>query len=334
MALQSLALALLIATGVIQIWHIYLLAMVQGFATAFDNPTRQAFVSEMVGQENLPNAVALNSSLFNTARIIGPAIGGFLIAEFSISVPFYVNAVSFLAVIGGLVLMRPAEFHNVPRPNRGPVLRRMREGISYAARTPDVALVLIVLGFIGTFGYNFTTILPLVAKFVLNTGALGFGSLLTAMGIGSLVAALAMAYLSRTSQTLLLVGAIGFTILLALLALSHVYLLTIGILVVLGFLSITFTSTANSRLQLNAPGELRGRVMSLYIFLNAGTAPLGTFLIGWLADRYNVQLAVGVVDALCAVGVVLGYLYLRRHQVAPREPAKVKVPDRERAPAD
>ncbi|HEU5423626.1 MAG TPA: MFS transporter, partial [Nitrolancea sp.] len=144
MALQSLALALLITSGRIQIWHIYVLAMVLGLATAFDNPTRQAFVSEMVGTDNLSNAVALNSSLFNTARIIGPAIGGFLIAAFSISVPFYVNAVSFLAVIAGLLLMRPAEFHNVPKPSRGPVLRRMREGISYAARTPEVAVVLIV----------------------------------------------------------------------------------------------------------------------------------------------------------------------------------------------
>ncbi|HET7038069.1 MAG TPA: MFS transporter [Thermomicrobiaceae bacterium] len=330
LALQSLALAVLITTGVIQIWHIYVLALVQGLAKAFDNPTRQAFVSEMVGTENLSNAVALNSSLFNTARIIGPAIGGFLIAAFSMSVPFYIDTISFLAVIGGLLAMRPAEFHNVPKPSRGPVLRRMREGISYAARTPEVALVLIVMGFIGTFGYNFTTILPLVAKFVLGTGALGFGSLLTAMGVGSLLAALAMAYINRPTQRLLLVGAVGFTFLLGALALSTMYLLTIGILVVLGFLSITFTSTANSRLQLNAPGELRGRVMSLYIFFNAGTAPLGTFLLGWLGERYNVQLAVGAMDAMCVVGVLLALFYLAR--LRSRQPVPAR--EHESAPAD
>ncbi|HET7034487.1 MAG TPA: MFS transporter [Thermomicrobiaceae bacterium] len=314
MAIQSLTMAVLIATGVIQIWHIYLLAMVQGLATAFDNPTRQAFVSEMVGTENLPNAVALNSSLFNTARIIGPAIGGALLAGFSISVPFFIDAVSYLAVIGSLLLMRPAEFHNVPAPVRGKMLQRIGEGIKYAARTPQVALVLILMGFLGTFGYNFTTILPLVAKFVLGTGALGFGSLLTAMGVGSLGAALGMAYLSRPSQKILVLGAAGFTILLAFLGLSGIYPLTIAILVVLGFASITFSSTANSRLQLLAPPELRGRVMSLYIFLNMGTAPLGSFVVGWVAERYGVSDAILLMAVLCALGVVLGLLYLARHR--------------------
>lgn len=325
MALQSLALGVLITTGMIQIWQIYVLAMVQGLATAFDNPTRQAFVSEMVGTENLPNAIALNSSLFNTARIIGPAIGGALLAAFSIGISFYVDAFSYLAVIGGLILMRPAEFHNVPPPTRGPVFRRIREGIAYAARTPDVAVVLIMMAFIGTFGYNFTTILPLVAKFVLGSGALGFGSLLTAMGVGSLCAALAMAYLSRPSERVLAIAATAFTVLLTLLGLSHIYLLTIGILVILGFASISFTSTANSRLQLFAPGELRGRVMSLYIFLNMGTAPLGNFLIGWLGQRYSVPVSIISMAVMCALGVVLGWIYLVRHPQSARlatQPAK------------
>lgn len=313
MALSSLALGILITGGLIQIWHIYLLAMVQGFAQAFDNPTRQAFVSEMVGTDKLPNAIALNSSLFNTARIIGPAIGGLLLASFNIGISFYVDAASYLAVIGGLILMRPAEFHNVPLPVRGKVLKRMKEGIVYAARTPDVAVVLIIMAFIGTFGYNFTVILPLVAKFVLGTSALGFGSLLTAMGVGSLGAALAMAYLSRPSERVLIIAAVAFTALLASLALSQIYILTIGLLVILGFASISFTSTANSRLQLFAPGELRGRVMSLYIFLNMGTAPLGDFLIGWLGQHFGVPVAILTIAALCGLGVFLGRLYLLRH---------------------
>ncbi len=321
MMLQSLTLAILVSTGRIQIWHIYVLAAILGLATAFDNPTRQAFVSEMVGQENLPNAVALNSSLFNTARIIGPAVGGALIAAFTIGVPFYIDAVSYLAVIMCLLLMRLNELHNVPNPVRGPVLPRVAEGIRYAARTPDAALILILMGFIGTFGYNFTTILPLIAKYVVNTGALGFGSLLTAMGAGSLVAALSMAYLSRPSERVLVIAAAAFTVLLATLALSSVYLLTIGILVILGFASISFTATANSRLQLSAPPELRGRVMSLYIFLNMGTAPLGTFLIGWLAGRYSVEAAVLSMAAICAAGVVLGVYYRSRH---PREAASAQ----------
>lgn len=313
MAVQSLLLALLISSGRVQIWHVYVLAMVLGLATAFDNPTRQAFVSEMVGKDKLPNAIALNSSLFNTARIIGPAIGGALIARFSIGVPFYVNAVSFLAVIGGLLLMRPAEFYDVPQATRGPVLRRVREGIGYAARTPDVALALILVGFIGTFGYNFTLILPLIARFVLGTGALGFGVLTAAMGAGSLVAALAMAYQARPTRWLLLAAATAFTIVLGLLAVVRTLPVTLAVLAGLGFASIAFMSTANSRLQLGAPGELRGRVMSLYIFLNNGTAPIGSLLVGLLAQDFGVRVSVLAMAALCAAGVGLAYLYRARH---------------------
>ncbi len=324
MAAQALILGLLITTHHIQVWQIYILAMVLGLATSIDNPTRQAFVSEMVGPENLPNAVALNSSLFNTARIIGPAIGGGLIAAFSIAVPFYVNAISFTAVIGGLLLMRPAEFHDVPVPVRGRVLTRMREGISYAVRTPAVLLPLILLAFIGTFGYNFTVILPLVAKYVLHTGALGFGGLTTALGIGALVSALTMAYLNRPSERLLLAGGTAFTILLGLLAVSTVLPLTLLILVVLGFASITYTATTNTRLQISAPGQMRGRVMSFYILLNAGMTPVGSLLIGTLAQDFDVRVALGIMTCLCAVGVVVAWLYYaRRSRVdANRPPAK------------
>ncbi len=318
MGVQSLILAILISTGEIQVWHIYILAMVLGLASAFGNPTRQAFISEMVGPDNLPNAVALNSGLFNTARILGPAIGGALIAAFSIAVPFYINAVSYLAVIGGLMLMRPAEFYDVPAPVRGRVLSRLREGIDYAIKTPAVLLPLILMGFIGTFGYNFTVMLPLVAKYILGTGALGFGGLMTALGIGSLVAAIGAAYLSRPTERLLLAGATAFSILLGLLAVSSVFPLTIAILIILGVASIAFTTTANARLQLTAPNELRGRVMSLYIFLRAGTAPLGSLLLGALAQDVNVPVAVGTMAAICAVGVVVARFYRSRH---PSEPS-------------
>ncbi len=313
MAGQALILALLITTHHIQVWHIYIMALILGLATSIDNPTRQAFVSEMVGPENLPNAVALNSSLFNTARILGPAIGAALIAAFSIAVPFYVNAVSFMAVIGGLLLMRPAEFHDVPAPVRGRLFSRMREGISYATQTPSVLLPLILLAFIGTFGYNFTVILPLVAKYVLNTGALGFGGLTTALGVGALISALTMAYLNRPSERLLLVGGTVFTILLGLLAVSTKLPLTLLILVVLGFASITYTATTNTRLQISAPGQMRGRVMSFYILLNAGMTPIGSLLIGTLAQDFNVRVALAIMTALCGVGVVVAWLYHARH---------------------
>jgi MFS family permease len=332
MAGQALILALLITTHHIQVWHIYVLAMVLGLATSIDNPTRQAFVSELVGPENLPNAVALNSSLFNAARIIGPAVGGALIAAFTISVPFYVNSVSFLAVIVGLLMMRPAEFHDVPAPVRGRVFTRMREGISYAAHTPAVLLPLILLAFIGTFGYNFTVILPLVAKYVLGTGALGFGGLTTALGFGALIAALFMAYLNRPSERLLLFGGTAFTILLGMLAISTRLPLTLAILVVLGFASITYTATTNTRLQISAPGQMRGRVMSFYILLNAGMTPIGSLLIGTLAEDFNVRIALAIMTSLCAVGVVVAWLYHARHSGV--DAAKPQTPTTTTAPVD
>ena len=309
MAAQALLLAVLVSTGSVQIWHVYVLATVLGLASAFDNPTRQAFVIEMVGPESLANAVALNSSLFNTARIVGPSIGGALIAAFGIAVPFYLNAVSYLAVIGGLLLMRPAELHNVPTPTRGPVLTRMREGISYAARTPSIALVLIMMVFLGTFGYNFNLVLPLIARYVLGTNAFGLGGLLTALGVGSLMAALGMAYVNRPTERIFLVGAIAFTILLGLLGLMQALLPTLILLVLLGVASIAVTATANSRLQLLTPGDYRGRVMSLYIFVSSGTAPIGSLLIGTIAERANVRVAVLITTAL---GVLLGLLYHSR----------------------
>lgn len=319
MATQALILGLLISSGLIQIWQIYVLAAMLGLATAFDNPTRQAFVVEMVGPKDVPNAVALNSSVFNTARIVGPSVGGGLIVAFSIAVPFYVNAVSYLAVIAGLLMMRPAEFHNVPAPVRGPVLRRVREGISYAARTPGIAQVLILMAFLGTFGYQSTVLLPLIAKYVLDTGALGFGSLLTAMGVGSLAAALGFAYFSQPSERVLMIGATSFTLLLGLLGLSTTMLPTLAILVLFGAASITFTATANSRLQILAPSEMRGRVMSLYIFLFSGTAPIGALAIGWFAQVLNVRITIGIMTLLCLLGLLLGWLYRSQHQAG--EPA-------------
>jgi MFS family permease len=331
MAIDSLIIAVLITTHQIQIWHLYILASLLGLATAFDNPTRQAFVSEMVGPENLPNAIALNSSLFNAARIVGPAVGGLLIAAFTIDIPFYIDAVSFLAVIAGLILMRPAEFHDVPAPVRGPVFARMREGVAYAVQTPAVLLPLLMLAFIGTFGYNFTVILPLIAKYVLGIGALGFGGLTTSIGIGALTGALTIAYLNRPSERFLLIAATSFTLLLGLLALSTRLPLTIAILLILGFASISYTATTNTRIQMTAPSPLRGRVMSLYILLNAGMTPVGALAIGTLADNFNVRLAVGVMTGLCALGVAAGWLYHAHH---PGVAATTGIPLEKPAPGD
>lgn len=310
-ALQALLLGVLVVTNLVQLWQIYLLALLLGIVNAVDNPTRQAFVAELVGREQLQNAVALNSMLFNAARVVGPAIAGVLITTVGIGQAFLVNAVSFLPVLFSLLLLRPAEFHAIPRPVRGNVFRQVGEGIRYALNTADVLLTLIMVGILGTFGYNFTTVLPLLAKYALHAGALGLGLLTSALGLGSVVAALGVASARRTSQTVIMISSAAFAVVLILVGLSTWLPLTLGLLVALGVASITFSSSANTRLQMAAPAELRGRVMSLYFLLFAGTTPIGGMLVGVLAEYAGVQAAVVALGTVCLLGVGGAMLYAR-----------------------
>jgi MFS family permease len=304
-ALQALLLAVLVLTNTIRLWELDVLAMLLGVVNAFENPLRQTFVMELVGKERLQNAVALNSSLMNSARIIGPAIAGVAIAVFGIGGGFLGNAVSFIALLLALVLMRSGELHRatVPR-SKDPVFTQLREGLHYALHTPEVLLILILVGALGAFGYNTSTILPLVAKYVLHFGAAGFGLLLSAMGAGSLGGALWVASARRASLGVVLIAAAAFSLLLFLVGLSSWAPLTIGLLVLLGVASTTFSSNANTRLQLAAPEALRGRVLSMYFLLFAGTSPLGGFMVGALASTVGVPPMVMIMAALCAVGVV------------------------------
>lgn len=314
MAGQAVVLAVLTSTGHIQLYQIYILAGILGIANALDNPARQAFVVELVGRDDLPNAVALNSTIFNTARIVGPALAGVLIATIGVAGCFYVNAASFIAVIGGLLLMNPARFFagREARP-RGNVLKEIGEGLRFVATTPDATLIVLLMAILGTFGYNFTVVLPLIADEVLHAGPAGFGTLTSAMGLGSLLAALGVAYRGSATRSTLLLGATGFSLLLGAVALSRWWVLTIPLLVALGLFSITFTTTAQTRMQLVSPPHMRGRVMSIYMLLFAGTTPFGSLIIGGLAERGGVQQAVAIVAAVCGLGVIIGLLYLRRN---------------------
>lgn len=311
MAVQALAFALLVSFDLITLPLIYLLAAVLGIASALDTPTRQAFVVEMVGPDDLANAVALNSTQFNTARIVGPAIGGVLVGTLGIAVCYWLNAVSFVAVIGGLLLMRPAELYPGRQAARGNILRQIMEGIRYAVTTPDAALVVLLVGVIGMLGYNFTVLLPLVARYVLHWGPAGFGILTAAMGVGSLCAALAVAYGGRPSERTLLIGTSAFSALFFALGLSHWGAVTVPLLVALGGASIVFTSTANTRLQLITPPELRGRVMSIYSLLFMGTTPIGGLIIGVLAEQVGVQSTVAILAAGCGAGVIVAAIFAR-----------------------
>jgi len=313
MAVQALVLAILISTGHIQLLHIYILAAILGVASALDGPTRQAFVIELVGREDLPNAVALNSTIFNTSRILGPGIGGLLIAWVGVAGCFYLNALSFFGVIGGLLLMDPKRFFPARPMRDGKVLRQIGAGLRYAVTTPDAALPLLLMGILGTFGYNFTVLLPLIGDEVLHSGAIGFGVLTASMGVGSLLAALGVAYRGRATRQTLLIGVAGFSVLLFAVGLSHWWALTLPLLVALGVCSITFSATASTRLQLVAPGDMRGRIMSIYQLLFAGTTPFGSLIIGGLAERWGVQQATMLVAVICGLGVLLAFAYLRRN---------------------
>jgi MFS family permease len=238
-----------------------------------------------------------------------------MIAAFGLAVPFLVNAASFAFVIGALAMIRNSELHLVEGKVKGNLIDQFKDGIRFSLTTPPVLIIIIVMSFVGLFGYNFSLILPLIARYVLDTGALGFGGLTSAMAVGSVAAALFVAYISKPTEKMFMFGAISFSILLALVGLSTLLPLTVVLLVGLGAASIVFTATANSRLQLLAPPEMRGRVMGVYIFLFQGTAPLGNLFIGAMAEYWSVSGTIVVSAAMCGVGIALGLLYRLKHKI-------------------
>jgi MFS family permease len=310
--LVALALAVLYSTDSITVGLIYLLAGVRGAIDAVEGPTRLAFVPEMVGREDVPNAIALNSTQFNAARIAGPAIGAAVISTLGIGACFYLNALTFAAVIGALFAMRPSELHITPRASREGSLTQLREGLRYARSTPEVVLILIIMGALGAFGYNFMTMSPLVTKYVLSAGASTLALLTTAMGAGAVIGGLYVAYRGRPTRRRLHISSIWFVFMLAGTALSVWVGVTTALMFGMGFAGILFMTTANTRLQLSVPGHMRGRVMGIYGLLFVGTTPIGSYLIGWLAEVVGVTVTVLIMAGLCALGVVGGLLYARR----------------------
>lgn len=306
--------AALVATGLIQLWQIYLLAFVQGLINALNQPTQQAFAVELVGREDRSSAVALNATLIHTSRIVGPALAGLMFEPFGVATILACNAVSFVAVLIGLLRMDTRAFYVQPKRDRVPVLEGLREGLAYSWRTPDVLLVMILMAALGTFGYNFTITLPLIAEFVLHTDAATYGLLTTALGVGSLAAALTSAY-TRTFTTRRLLGAaVAFSLLLGAVSLSTSLVPTALLLVCLGFAGITFTTTSSTLLQLTVPDELRGRVTSIYFLLFLGSTPIGGLLVGATSEALGVQAALMLCAVLCGLGVLGAAAYRATHE--------------------
>jgi MFS family permease len=310
---QAFVLGFLVLTGVVQLWQVYVLALALGVTSAVDQPARRALASELVDREYVASAVALNSAMLNLARVVGPALGGLGIVLVGVAGCFLLNGVSFVAVIVALLMMRSSEFRLVLNTRRVGFAGQIIEGFVYATRTPDVAFTLILVGALGTFGYNFNVVLPLLARFALDSSALGFGGLNSALGIGSVAGALFAAGQGRSTVRAVTFAATVFSVVLGLLGLAPFYLAAIVLLLAQGFWSVSFSTTANTRVQLAAPPELRGRVMGIYNLVFVGTTPLGAGLTGAIADRWDIRAALVTNAACCLTGVALGLYYHRAH---------------------
>jgi MFS family permease len=287
---QATVLCALTLTGVVEIWHIYILAAVLGMTSAVDMPIRQSFAAELVPREELVNAIALNSTSFNLARVIGPAIAGLTLAVFGTAFNFGLNAVSYLAVLVALTMMDPRHLYRSERPAVFPSVRTsLAEGIRYAVRTPAVLWPLLLLGGMATFAMNFQTLLPLFARNDLGLQANGYGALYASMGAGSLIGSLMLAFArgKRPLIRMILGGGAVFLAFEILLGLTRSPLVAFPIVVVIGFASMLMVNTINVTVQHGVPNELRGRVMSLYVTVFAGTAPIGGIFAGLVAQLFG-----------------------------------------------
>jgi MFS family permease len=292
--------------GVVEAWHVYVIAFLGGTVQVLDAPARQQLTFRMVGRDELQNAVALNSSVFNASRIFGPAIAGVLLAAFGAGICFAINAVSFVAVLAGLLMMRQSEFFPVGKSERPTMLRGVREGLTYAFQTRDVALVLLLTLVISMFCLNFNVLLPVLAKDTLHAGPRTFGVLSAAFGLGALIGGLFAAAQGRARKRVMLAGSAGFGLAELLMAPGSSVWLACVLLFLAGISFTTWSSNSNSIVQLAAPDHLRGRVIGLYFFAFAGTGALGGIMAGALVHVGGTQLAFAVagLTALAATALV------------------------------
>jgi MFS family permease len=318
MASLAIVLGILTLAGVVQVWMILVLAVLLGCVNAVEMPVRQSFAVEMVGREDVVNAVALNSATFNAARVIGPAVAGVTIAVFSISIAFFLNGASFLAVIAGLLLMRPGELRTrppIPRPQGvRAVLAAVGEGITYVRWTPAVLMPVVVVGLAATIGMNFQVTIPPFARDVLGGGSAAFGFLMTASGLGSVAAALFLATRRRPSPWAIAGGATMLGAGLVATAAFPSYAVAIPALALAGFGAIWMAANGNTLIQATVPDALRGRVLSVYTTVFAGSTPFGALFAGALASRWGAVAALAVGGILTIAIGLAALLWLRRHR--------------------
>jgi MFS family permease len=313
----SIALAVVTLTGTATLPIVYLLAALGGIALAFDAPGRQSLTFQMVGPRELPNAVALNSGLFNGSRVIGPAIAGLVIAAVGTGLCFVVNAVSFLAVLTALALVREEELRTVEKDPSTRVVDGIRRAFAHAWNDPQLRLILAVVTVVSTVGFNFHVLVPLLAADTLHVGPEGFGFLSAAFGLGALAGALAAATFRAASWRLFAIGTGSFGVLALMLAPVHNAVLAGVILVGIGVSFTLFTANANALVQLAAPDHLRGRLISIYLLAFVGVAPVGGLFAGWLAEIGGTSLAFAVAGATSLATIVVANAWRSRAAAEP-----------------
>jgi MFS family permease len=282
--LIAFTLSILTLSGSVRYWHVAVLATLLGVLNTIDNPSRQSLMIELVGKDDLMNAIALNSSIFNLARIIGPAIAGILIGYIDIGLCFLINGISYLAVLAGLFMMDIREENTVSR--KAGILKEMKEGLAYVYKTPKIYTPLLLMLFINVFAMNFNVLVPVYTKLELNMSASHYGILMAAMGIGALAGALTLAARSRTGPSFkwLFAGAAGLSFFQGLIGLTNAYYLALVLMAITGFCMIIFTATCNTTLQINSDDHIRGRVMSLYALVFLGMTTFGSLITGSVSE--------------------------------------------------
>lgn len=291
MGVQALILGTLVLTGQVRYWHIALLAVASGIANALDNPARQSFNADLVGREDVINAVALNSAAFNTARIVGPAVAGLLIARWDVMPAFFINGVSFLLVLGALATVRVEG--RAPARARRPMAQEIREGLGYALGSPRIRQVLGVLLVVSFCVFNFSVYVPLLARAVLGLGAEGFGFLMASVGMGAVAGALTLGIVVPRQPPFAVLFGSAVVACAGLVGMAAVrqFAVAVPVLFVLGFAGILTVAGCNTSLQISAPDALRGRVMSIYTLIFGGSFPIASFIIGAVSERWSVSTA-------------------------------------------
>lgn len=326
MGTLALVLGVIDLVNVVQLWHVYALAFLLGLASVIDTPVRQAFVVEMVGPDDLPNAVSLNSATFNASRIVGPAVAGIAINSVGTAPVFLANAASYVAVVVGLIAIRQADLFTARRVPRAK--GQLREGLRYVRADPQLCIPIALIAVIGMFGLNFQITLALIAKQTFDLGAGSYGALSAMLATGSLLGALASARRSTAPSRRILFGsALAFGVLEVLTGLAPTYFLMAVLLVPTGAAVLTFTTTANATVQLASAPHMRGRVMALYVLVFLGGTPFGAPVIGALAEALGPRSSLLIGGAVSAVAAVSAGLYLQRVTAA-TAPGQVADPPR------